>query len=120
MLALGIVIVILGALLLKSSCSAKLTPSPHDMRMEDFLIYRKEWNKKDTEFPLNFSKNGEVMKLAGNGEESLQRYYIRRYQFCYTLSNRYIIITSIERLGKGKMPVLTELLVNGLCRLPVV
>ena len=76
--------------------------------MEDFQIYRKEWNKKDTKFPLNFSKDGEVMKLAGNGEKSLQRYYVRRYQFCYALSNRYIIITSTERLEKEKVPVQTE------------
>lgn len=87
MLALGMLMAILGALLLESFCSAKLTPSPHDMRMEDFQIYRKEWNKKDTKFPLNFSKNGEVMKLAGNGVKSLQRYYVRRYQFCYALSD---------------------------------
>jgi hypothetical protein len=82
----AIQLVFLGALLILSFCSAKVTPTSHDMRMEDFEICRKEWNKKSTKFPLKFSPGGEVLKLSGNSVQSQQRYF-KRYQICSALSD---------------------------------
>jgi hypothetical protein len=71
----AIQMVFIGALLILSFCSAKVAPTSHDMRMEDFEIYRKEWNKRSTKFPLKFSPDGEVLKLSGISEQSQKRYF---------------------------------------------
>ena len=82
----AILTVLLGALLFQSFCVAKLALSPHDMRMEDFEIRRKEWNKKETKYSLKFSSNGEVINTSGN----LQR-YLKRYQIYFAFSHRFIL-----------------------------
>ena len=111
----AIQMVFLGALVILSFCSAKVTPTSHDMRMEDFEICRKEWNKKSTKFPLKFSPGGEVLKLSNKSEQSQQR-YLKRYQICSALSDRYIFIMSLVRWPGEKVPAHIECLVNGLCR----
>lgn len=51
-------------LLLLTQLRAKLTDDPHDMRMEDFQISRKQWNKKEVKYILKFSRSGEVIKTS--------------------------------------------------------
>lgn len=51
-------------LLFLTQLKAKLTDDPHDMRMEDFEISRKQWNKKEMRYILKFSRSGEVIKTS--------------------------------------------------------
>jgi hypothetical protein len=51
-------------LLFVTQLKAKLTDDPHDMRMEDFEICRKQWNKKEMRYVLKFSRSGEVIKTS--------------------------------------------------------
>jgi hypothetical protein len=55
---------IIALLLYLNQLKAKLTDDPHDMRMEDFEISRKQWNKKDIRYVLKFSRSGEVIKTS--------------------------------------------------------
>lgn len=47
-----------------SHLKAKFADDPHDMRMEDFEISRKQWNKKESKYFLKFSRSGEVIKTT--------------------------------------------------------
>lgn len=58
------VIGLYALLLFITQVKAKLTDDPHDMRMEDFEISRKQWNKKEMRYVLKFSRCGEVIKTS--------------------------------------------------------
>jgi hypothetical protein len=59
-----LLIKIIALFLYLTQLKAKLTDDPHDMRMEDFEISRKQWSKKEIRYVLKFSRSGEVIKTS--------------------------------------------------------
>lgn len=47
--------------------------TPHDMRMEDFIIRRFELNKKESNYILRFSRSGEVVKTVKSSPANVRR-----------------------------------------------